>query len=173
MAASVCVKTVLSKLLRLLFEDNINITDNNIKTKHSSLFIAQLFRGTGYSFKISKTTVYICSFKTNDVKMKTIFSLKVTIKVILPWKQSIILWWLFWPELCPLYHYHLHMDLPSHPPTWWKKTLPQLFELSKLKSPHLLGGGRKPCALSSKNSILCIYLFLYCRFSNWLVLALR
>ena len=42
----------------------------------------QLFVGTSCSFKISKTTVYICPFKTNDVKMKTIFSLKVTIKVI-------------------------------------------------------------------------------------------
>ena len=37
--------------------------------------------GTSYSFKISKTTVYMCPFKIIDVKMKTIFTLKVTIKV--------------------------------------------------------------------------------------------
>ena len=36
--------------------------------------------GTSY-FKISESTVYTRPFKTNDVKMKTIFSLKVTIKV--------------------------------------------------------------------------------------------
>ena len=50
-----------------------------------------IFMGTSYSAllyssstlasKISDTTVYICPFTTNEVKMKTIFSLKVTIKV--------------------------------------------------------------------------------------------
>ena len=40
--------------------------------------------GTSYSFKINKTRDYVCPFKTNDVKMKTIFSLKVTIKVTFP-----------------------------------------------------------------------------------------
>ena len=33
--------------------------------------------GISYYLKISKTAVYIYPFKTNDVKMKTIFSLKV------------------------------------------------------------------------------------------------
>ena len=56
--------------------------------KNSPLFIVQLFMETSYSFTISKTTAYICSFKTNFVKMKTIFSLKVTIKVIFPQKKS-------------------------------------------------------------------------------------
>ena len=46
--------------------------------------------GTSYSFTISKTTVCICSFKTNDVKMKTIFSLKVTIKVTSSCKKNVI-----------------------------------------------------------------------------------
>ena len=47
-------------------------------------FYLQLFMGTSYSFKIRKTRVYICPFKTNNVKMKTIFSLKVNIKVTFP-----------------------------------------------------------------------------------------
>ena len=45
------------------------------------LFIVQLFVETSCSFKITKTTVCIGPFKTNYVKMKTIFSLKKTIKV--------------------------------------------------------------------------------------------
>ena len=87
MAAFVCVETVLSKLLRLLFKDVLLkkiIIESNIKIKSSSLFIGQLFMGSSYSFKISKTTVYICPFKINDIKMKTIFSLKVTMKVTFP-----------------------------------------------------------------------------------------
>ena len=41
------------------------------------MFIVKLFMGISYYLKISKTAVYIYPFKTNDVKMKTIFSLKV------------------------------------------------------------------------------------------------
>ena len=77
MAASVCVETALSILLRLLFKDvllrnnNNNKIKSNIKITNSSLFIVQIFMGTSYSFTISKTAVYLCPFKTNDVKTKT------------------------------------------------------------------------------------------------------
>ena len=77
MAASVCVETALSILLRLLFKDvllrnnnNNNKIKSNIKITNSSLFIVQIFMGTSYSFTISKTAVYLCPFKTNDVKTK-------------------------------------------------------------------------------------------------------
>ena len=77
MAASICVETVLSKLLRLLFKD-VLLRNQNRKQQKNSL----LFMGISYSFKINKTTaVYILPFKTYHVKMKIIFSLKVTIKV--------------------------------------------------------------------------------------------
>ena len=35
--------------------------------------VVQLFMRTSNPFKISKTTVYIWPFKTNDAKMKTFF----------------------------------------------------------------------------------------------------
>ena len=44
-----------------------------MKIKNSSLINVQLFVGTSCSFQISKAAVYICPFKTNDVKIKTIF----------------------------------------------------------------------------------------------------
>ena len=72
--------------------------------------------GTSNSFKISGTTVYICPFKTNDVKMKSIFSLKVTIKVI--WHE------ILWHESCCDLNYApflwlpfslaAHMELPPY-----------------------------------------------------------
>ena len=70
MTASVCVETVLSKLLRLLFKDALlrNHNRKNLKKNNSSWFTVQIFTRT---FKISKTLVYICPFKTNVVK--TIF----------------------------------------------------------------------------------------------------
>ena len=40
--------------------------------------------GTSYSFKVSETAFWICPVKTNDVKIKTIFSLKVTINLLFP-----------------------------------------------------------------------------------------
>ena len=64
------------------------ITESNIKIKNYSLFTVQLFMGTRYSSKISEDTVYIWPFKTNDVKIETIFSLKLTIKVTFPLKKS-------------------------------------------------------------------------------------
>ena len=45
------------------------------------MFIVEFFMVTKYSFKIGEAIVYICPFRTNDVKMRTIFSLKLTIKV--------------------------------------------------------------------------------------------
>ena len=42
------------------------IIASNIKIRHSSLFIEQLFIGTRYSLKISENTVYICVFKTYE-----------------------------------------------------------------------------------------------------------
>ena len=77
MAVSLCMETVLSKLLRLWFKDELlrNIIESNINVKNSSLIIVQLFMGTSYSFKISKNTVYKCPFKTNDVKMNLFFFL--------------------------------------------------------------------------------------------------
>ena len=58
---------------------------SNIKiNKKSSLFIVQIFKGTSYFFKSSETKVNIFPFKTNDIKMKTILSLKVTIIVTIP-----------------------------------------------------------------------------------------
>ena len=56
MVPSVCVKTVFSELQRLLLK--VVLLRNNRKI--------------------------ICPFKTNVVKMKTIFSLKVAIKVTFP-----------------------------------------------------------------------------------------
>ena len=56
MVPSVCVKTVFSKLQRQLLK--VVLLRNNRKIK--------------------------CPFKTNVVKMKTIFSLKVAIKVTFP-----------------------------------------------------------------------------------------
>ena len=44
--------------------------------------MVQLFMGTSYSFKFSETLVYMCLFKTKDIKINTIFSLKVTIKLL-------------------------------------------------------------------------------------------
>ena len=66
MTASVSVKNVILKLLRLLFKDVLlgNHLESNVKIKNSSLFIVQLFMGTNYSFKIRETTVYIYPFKT-------------------------------------------------------------------------------------------------------------
>ena len=57
------------------------IIESNLRIKYSLLFIVKFFVGTSYFFKISKTAVYICPFKTSYVKMKTIFSLKVILKV--------------------------------------------------------------------------------------------
>ena len=100
------------------------------------MFIVQLFIGTNYSFKISKATVYISPFKTNDIKMKT-FSLKVTIKVTFPWKKKcymiIVLTWIMPAPL---------ISIITVPPIWWKKkTLPPNdLSFSKVKSPFLLGG---------------------------------
>ena len=111
------------------------------------MFIVQVFVGTSWSFKISKATVYIYPFKTNDVKMKTIFSLKKTIKITFPWKKCYsmitVLTWIMSP---PSFDYHYHC-----PPIWTcplptpcnmvKKTLPPNdLSFSKLKSPHLLRG---------------------------------
>ena len=59
-----------------------------MEIKNSLLFIVQFFMGTSYSFKISNTAVYRRSCKTNnDVRMKTIYYLKVTIKVTFPCKK--------------------------------------------------------------------------------------
>ena len=62
------------------------------------MFLGQVLMGTSYFFKISETKVYIWPFKTNDVKIKLIFSLKVFIKITFPWKKCcsmiIVLTWL-------------------------------------------------------------------------------
>ena len=65
-----------------------------------------------------QTAVYICPFKTNDGKTKTIFSLKVIIKVAFPWKKCysmvIILTWIMPPPPNPLW-LPLSVTFP-HPP---------------------------------------------------------
>ena len=78
------------------------------------MFIVQLFMGTSYSFKTSKTIVYICPLKTNDIKKKTTFSLKVTVKVTFPSKTKcysmmIVLTWIM--PLPPPFGYHYHLPL--------------------------------------------------------------
>ena len=79
MVPSVCVKTVFSKLQRQLLK--VVLLRNNRKIK--------------------------CPFKTNVVKMKTIFSLKVAIKVTFPWKKcySMII---FWTWIMPLFGNHYY-----------------------------------------------------------------
>ena len=70
-------------LQRLFFKDVLLRNDN--KKQHIFFFIVHCIFHFSWElatpFKISKTAVYICPFKTNYKKMKTIFSLKVTIKV--------------------------------------------------------------------------------------------
>ena len=122
--------------------------------------------GTSYFFKIRKTTVYIFPFKFNNVKMKTIFSLKVTIKVSFPWNKKfysmiLVLTW-FVPSLLVTIITVPHMDLP---PIWWKNLFPQWFELFKIKMawcpPHLLGReDTMPCGFhvnySKSNALISI-----------------
>ena len=96
-------------------------------------------------FKISKTTVYVCPFKANDVKIKTTFSLKVTIKVLkvtFPWKNNcynmiIVLNWII-PRLWLPLSLSPHMDLPT--PMIKKKLFPRWSELFKIKIPPSLRG---------------------------------
>ena len=96
--------------------------------------------GTSYSFKISETTVYICPFKTNYIKIKTIFSWKVTFSYFFLERGDVV-YDNCWPELCPLLWLPLslmspHMDMS---PIWWKKPVPWWFKLSKIKIPCVLG----------------------------------
>ena len=77
-AASVCVETILSELLRLLLKDT-PLRNNRKIDKNRKFTIVHCT-----TFKISNTTIYIRPFKSNDVKMKTIFSLKKTRKVTFP-----------------------------------------------------------------------------------------
>ena len=130
-----CLKICYKEIIKIIIESNIEI-------KNYSLFTVQLFMGTRYSLKISEDTVYICPFKTNDVKIETIFSLKLTIKVTFPLKKSysiIVLTWI-------MPHFWIPLSLP--PPTFiWtcplmmKKTHPtNHLSFSKLKLPYLLGG---------------------------------
>ena len=107
MAAS--VKTV----WRLLFKD-VLLRNHNRKQHKKKFFIVHCttFHGTSYSFRINKTTVYICPFKPNDVKIKTIFSLRKTIKVTFPWKK-------YYSVICFDLNYAHPFWLPlSRSPTW-------------------------------------------------------
>ena len=112
--------------------------EGNIQIKKFFIFNVQLFMGTSCSFKISKTTVYICPFESNYVKMKTTFSPEVTIKVTFPWKKKvsmiIVLTWII-PPLVTIITFPLHGLAPN---MILKKIFPQWFELFKIKIPYLL-----------------------------------
>ena len=95
-----------------------------------------------------QTTVYIYPFKTNDVKMKTIFSLIVTIKVTFPWKKKNMLKYdnCFELNYAPPFSYDYDYHHPPYGltlPIWRKKnSSPNDLSFSKLKwLSSLMGGG--------------------------------